>query len=84
MSNAIADPRYRIAVFLSRSDRPETIKWHCPRCRQFVAEITGGVLWQMRDVTDLDENIGVQIRCSGNIDHGVKCHTWYSFILGER
>ena len=78
------DQRYRISVFLSRSDRPETIKWYCPRCRNYLAELTGGVLWQMRDTSDLDSQIGVGIRCSGTITPGNKCHTYYYFVLGDK
>ncbi len=84
MQTTQTDKRYRLAVFLTRSDRPGMIKWHCPRCRNFLVELIGSDVAQVGDVADLDTVSGISLRCSGSIEPGVKCHTYFSFILGEK
>ncbi len=80
----VTDRRYRMSVFLSRSDRPEVMKFHCPRCKHFLAELVGTDVTQMGDVADLDDYQGVSIRCSGSVRPSEKCHTHYIFVLGNR
>lgn len=78
------DKRYRIAVFLSRSDRPEVAKWYCPQCRNYLVELTGAKVTHISDLATLDSTPGVGVRCSGSIEPGKKCHLYVYFILGER
>ncbi len=84
MQTTLTDRKYRLAVFLNRADRPKMIKFHCPRCKNFLVELIGADVAQIGDVTDLDTTTGVSLRCSGSIEPGTKCHTHYVFILGER
>lgn len=84
MQTTQTDKRYRLGVFLNRSDRPQMIKWHCSRCKNFLVELIGSDAVQIGDVTDLDMVQGISMRCSGSIEPGVKCHTYWVFVLGER
>lgn len=73
------DKRTRVGVFLYKSERPVT-RFHCPQCRNFVAELTGAEVQALTDV--VSEPQGVAVRCHGTIEPGRKCHTWYYFYLG--
>ena len=78
------DRRSRLAVFLARSDRPEVEKFYCPKCRNFIGELSGADITQISDTVTLQDFPGVSIRCSGTIEPGRKCHLWLIFMLGAR
>lgn len=78
-----ADRRYRVMVVLARGDRPETIKWHCPRCTMPVAELVNSYVTAMSDVMEMDNGnlAGAGVRCDGRFQ-GRRCSIWYYFNLG--
>jgi hypothetical protein len=80
----VTDRRYRMSIFLSRSDRPEVMKFHCPQCKNFLVELVGTEVTSMGDVTNLSDYQGISIRCSGSVQPGQKCHVHYVFVLGDR
>jgi hypothetical protein len=77
----VTDRRNRIAVFLYKSDRPAG-KFYCHNCRNFVADLVQAEVQSTSDI--VHGGPALAIRCSGSIEPGVKCHTWYYFNLGER
>ncbi len=76
----IADKRQRVGVLLYKSGRATT-KYYCYRCKNYIAELSGT---EVRALTDLVATpTGVSVRCSGNIEPGVKCHLHHVFIMGD-
>jgi hypothetical protein len=79
-----ADRRYRVMVVLARGDRPETLKFHCPRCTMPVAELVNTQVIALSDAMEMDNGnlAGVGVRCDGRYQ-GRRCNVWYYMNLND-
>lgn len=78
------DRRYRIAVMLQRTDRPENMKWYCPFCQNFLLNLVNSVPVGLADVVDFENTdiTGIEMRCNGRLKDGGHCRKYFIFTLG--
>ncbi len=74
------DRRQRITVFLMADGRTKYFNFYCVYCGTKVCELSGGQVYQLRDVDDIKSRVTPQLnaRCYGRY-----CHAWYEFVLKD-
>lgn len=78
MSSGDLDQRTRVSVFMMADGRQKYFNFYCIYCGQKVCELSGGVVYQLRDTDDisLHPKPVTNVRCWGKY-----CRAWFEFHL---
>lgn len=72
------DRKYRMMVFLNRTDRPRYWTFHCPICGKPLTEIVNMEVVSINDVVDFARP---EMYGTGNMCFSRYCRVWYYFNL---